>query len=58
MKGGDPMLKSYLWRGIEWQFEEGEQPAEAVELKPAKKAAESLNKAVKPANKSRKTVKK
>lgn len=58
MKGGDPMLKSYLWRGVEWQFEEGEQPAGAVELKPTKKAAEPLNKAVKPADKSRKVVRK
>ena len=56
MKGGDPMLKSYLWRGVEWQFEEGEQPEGAVELKPEEKAAEPLNKAVKPANKKR-TVK-
>lgn len=47
------MLKSYLWRGVEWQFEEGEQPEGAVELKPEKKAAEPLNKAVKPANKKR-----
>jgi len=48
------MLKSYLWRGVEWQFEEGEQPDGAVELKPTKKAAEPLNKAVKPQNKKRK----
>ena len=54
MKGGDPMLKSYLWRGVEWQFEEGEQPEGAVELKPEKKkAAEPQNKAVKPANKAK-----
>ena len=50
------MLKSYLWRGVEWQFKEGEQPEGAVELKPEEKAAEPLNKAVKPANKKR-TVK-
>lgn len=48
------MLKSYLWRGVEWQFEEGEQPEGAVELKPEKKkAAEPQNKAVKPANKAK-----
>ena len=29
------MLKNYIWRGLEWQFEEGTQPKEAVELKPA-----------------------
>ena len=51
------MLKHYIWRGSEWQFEEGEQPADAVELKPVK-AAEPQNKAVKPANKARKVVKK
>lgn len=58
MKGGDPMLKSYLWRGVEWQFEEGKQPEGAVELKPEKKAAEPLNKAVKPANKTKAVKKK
>ena len=48
------MLKSYLWRGVEWQFEEGKQPEGAVELKPTKKAAEPLkNKAVKPTNKTK-----
>ena len=52
------MLKSYLWRGVEWQFEEGEQPAGAVELKPTKKAAEPRNKAVKPANKTKAVRKK
>lgn len=29
------MLKNYIWRGEGWQFEEGEQPKEAVELRPA-----------------------
>ncbi|MBR3348972.1 MAG: hypothetical protein IKG55_02710 [Solobacterium sp.] len=53
------MLKSYLWRDVEWQFEEGKQPEGAVELKPEKKkAAEPLNKVVKPANKVRKAAKK
>jgi hypothetical protein len=51
------MLKNYMWRGVEWQFEEGEQPEGAVELKP-KKAAEPLNKAVKPANKAKAVKKK
>lgn len=54
------MLKHYIYNGVEWQFEEGEQPAGAVELKrtvePSKKAAGPANKAVKPANK-RKAVK-
>lgn len=50
------MLKKYIVNGKEYQYEEGEQPAGAVELKKMpveKKAAEPLNKAVKPANKSR-----
>ena len=51
MKGGDPMLKRYMINGKEWQFEEGTQPAGAVEVK--KKAAEPQNKAVKPANKAK-----
>lgn len=52
------MLKNYMWRGVEWQFEEGEQPEGAVELKPTKKAAAPQNKAVKPANKARKAANK
>lgn len=44
------MLKSYLWRGVEWQFKEGEQPKDAVEVK----KVESQDKAVKPQNKKRK----
>ncbi len=48
------MLKRYLLNGKEWQFEEGEQPDGAVELK--KKAVEPSNKAVKADNK-RKAVK-
>ena len=46
------MLKRYIWRGVEWQFEEGTQPEGAVEVK--EKAAEPQNKAVKPQNKKRK----
>ena len=50
------MLKYYIVNGKQYQYEEGEQPEGAVEVK-AK--AEPLNKAVKPVNKSRsKAVKK
>ena len=38
---------------MEFQYEEGEQPTGAVEVKPEKKAAEPQNKAVKPANKAK-----
>ena len=50
------MLKEYLYNGARFQFEEGEQPEGAVELKgdPSEKAAaKPANKAVKPANKAR-----
>lgn len=47
------MLKRYLINGKEWQYEEGEQPKGAVEVK----AVEPSDKAVKPANKARKAVK-
>ena len=50
------MLKHYMYNGREWQFEEGEQPAGAVEV--GKKAVEPSNKAKKPANKARKAVRK
>ena len=50
------MLKQYIINGKQYQYEEGEQPEGAVELK---KAVEPSNKAVKkPANKTRKVVKK
>lgn len=49
------MLKEYMINGKTWQFEEGEQPEGAVELK---KAVKPSDKAVKPANKSRKVAKK
>ena len=55
------MLKIYMVNGLTYQFEEGEQPEDAVEVKavePPKKAAEPENKAVKPANKSRKVARK
>lgn len=48
------MLKNYEWKGLQWQFNEGEQPADAVEVE---KAVEPSEKAVKPANKARKAVK-
>ena len=47
------MLKRYIVNGMEFQYEEGEQPAGAVEVQPEKKAAEPQNKAVKPANKAK-----
>lgn len=56
LKGGENMLKQYIINGKQYQYEEGEQPEGAVELK---KAVEPSNKAVKkPANKTRKVVKK
>ena len=42
------MLKIYKINGLTYQFEEGEQPSDAVEVKTVK----SENKAVKPVNKS------
>lgn len=48
------MLKTYLYNGKQWQFEEKEAPAGAVEVK-AKPAAVP-NKAKKPANKARKVA--
>lgn len=50
------MLKRYLFNGVEYQFEEGKQPKDAVEIKT--KAVEPPNKAVKAENKTRKAVKK
>lgn len=51
------MLKRYIVNGMEFQYEEGEQPKGAVEVLP-EKAAEPLNKAVKPANKTKAVKKK
>lgn len=48
------MLKRYRYNGAEWQFEEGKQPADAVEIKAADPPK---NKAKKTTNK-RKAVKK
>lgn len=54
------MLKDYLYNGKQFQFNEGEQPAGAVELTavkpPEAKKAEPENKVVKPANKARKAA--
>ena len=58
MEGGETVLKRYIINGMEFQYEEGEQPASAVEVKPEKKAAKPLNKAVKPANKTKAVKKK
>lgn len=56
------MLKIYLVNGKKYQYEDGDQPAGAVELtaKPpeAKQAADPANKARKPANKARKVASK
>ena len=52
------MLKRYIVNGLEFQYEEGTQPAGAVEIQLEKKAAEPLNKAVKPANKAKAVKKK
>lgn len=61
------MLKIYEYRGQKYQFEEGEQPDGAVEVRkvappekvaemPEEKAKEPANKARKPANKTRKAA--
>lgn len=44
-------LKEYAWRGTTWQFEEGKQPADAVEVAAAKPKAQP--KARRTANKAR-----
>lgn len=48
------MMKDYIVGGKQYQFEEGTQPESAVEVK----KVEPQNKAVKPANKSRRTKQK
>lgn len=48
------MLKNYIINGKQYQYEEGEQPAGAVEVKAEPpRAAEPAKKAAKPANKAR-----
>lgn len=46
------MLKDYIVNGRQYQFEEGEQPKDAVEVK----AAKTQDKAVKPQNKKRRVT--
>lgn len=51
------MLKEYIYHGATYQFEEGEEPEGAEEVKtvkPSEKAAKPENKAGKPSNRSRK----
>lgn len=53
------MMKIYFYNGFTRQFEEGEQPEGAVEVKsaaPKEKARKPANKAKKPANKAKKAV--
>ena len=45
------MIKEYMVGGKQYQFEEGEQPKGAIEVK----KVEPQNKAVKPANKAKRT---
>lgn len=55
LKGGETdMMKDYMVNGRQYQFEEGTQPENAVEVK----KVEPQNKAVKPANKARRTKQK
>ena len=54
MKGGETLLKIYSYGGRLYQFEEGEQPAGAVEVGTKAKAVEPPKKeAPKPANKAK-----
>jgi len=55
LKGGETMLKIYIVDGRTYQFQEGEQPGGAIEVKaePSEKAEKPETKAAKPANKSR-----
>lgn len=46
------MLKNYIVNGKQYQFEEGEQPKDAVEVK----AAKTQDKAAKPQNKKRRAA--
>lgn len=48
------MLKNYIYKGLQFQFEEGKQPEGAVEVKAAKPSEKAVEaKAQKPANKAR-----
>lgn len=48
------MLKTYEWRGLTYQFEEGKQPFDAVEVK----KAEPKNKEAAPQNKTARRTRK
>ena len=48
------MLKEYIFNGLTFQFEEGQQPSGAVEVKSKKAVDPPKKEAPKPANKSRK----
>lgn len=48
------MMKDYIVGGKQYQFEEGTQPKDAIEVK----KVEPQNKAVKPENKARRTKQK
>lgn len=55
------MIKQYIYRGLQFQFEEAEAPEGAVEVKAEKAAATEAApdvKVYKPANKARRTAKK
>lgn len=47
------MLKLYVWRGLTWQFEEGSQPAGAMEVAKEMDCSIPVKKADKPANKAK-----
>ena len=56
-------MKDYIWHGKQYQFDEQKAPADAVPVDEAAKtlvhkAAETLNKAIKPANKAKRVTKK
>jgi len=53
LKGGETdMMKDYIVGGRQYQFEEGEQPKDAVEVK----KVEPQDKAARPQNKKRKAA--
>jgi hypothetical protein len=58
LKGGEIMLKIYEYNGKTYQFEEGEQPAGAVEVQKTNPEEDADTKIYKPANKARRTSKK
>lgn len=51
------MLKQYVWRGSTWQFEEGHQPADAVEASEAATGKPTEKEAKAPTNKARSMAK-